>query len=421
MNFKVNIKKIECVHSASLFKNSLYLMLTTLFGTGSGFFFWVLAARFYSPEEVGLAVAIVSAMGLLSMFSRLGFDIGIIRYLPNASNKNEMINSCLTLIFIASIIFSITFLVGLNIFSPKLLFLRENNFYAVSFVIFTLANSILVTQNDIFAALRYSKYSFIQTLIAISRILLLPILLVYGLFGMYFSYGIGILVASIIGNSFISKIHSIYIPKPLIQKNIIKTIINFSFKNYIATLFDGATNYILPLLVVHILGAEKNAYFYIAWTCSSFFNMIPRATAISLFAESSSKDNNIKKDTIASIKFIYTLLIPMIIIVFIFGRYILLIFGEDYSKNAFDLMKIFALSTIPFTLIMIYVTIKRIQNDINPVIYIYLFIAVSTIFSSYLFLGQLGLIGVGISYLVVNCITGIFALTRIFKLNGNTD
>lgn len=420
MNF-VNVgKKVRSLLSVSLYKNSLYLMLTTLFGTGSGFFFWIFAARLYSPDEVGLAVAIISAMCLLSMFSRLGFDIGIIRYLPNTNNKNEMINSCLTIISIASIIFSIIFLVGLNFFSPKLLFLREMNFYSALFIIFTLVNSVLVTQNNIFAALRYSKYSFIQTLIAISRILLLPILVVYGLFGMYFSYGIGISIASIIGNRFISKIHPIYKLKPRLQKDIMKSIFNFSFKNYIATIFEGAPTYILPLLVVHILGAEKNAYFYIAWTCSSFIKMIPRATALSLFAEGSN-NNSIKKDTIASIKFIYTLLVPIIILIFIFGRYILQIFGEDYSENAFDLMKIFALSSIPFTLNMIYVTIKRIQNDINPIIYIYLFIAVSTIFSSYLLLGQLGIMGVGISWIVVNSITGIFVVKCIFKLNENTD
>lgn len=421
MNLAVRTKKIENILSASLFKNSLYLMLTTLFGSGSGFFFWILAARFYSSDEVGLAVAIISAMSLLSLFSRFGFDIGIIRYLPNANNKSEMINSCLTTISISSIIVSITFLIGLNIFSPKLLFLRENKLYATLFVIFTLMNCILVTQNNIFAALKCSKYSLIQTLIAMSRILLLPIVVIYGLFGMYFSYGIGILAASIIGNSFISKIHPIYKPKPWIQKNIMKIIVTFSFKNYIASIFEGATNYILPLLVLHILGAEKNAYFYIAWTFSSFINMIPRATAISLFAEGSNKNNNIKKDSIASIKFIYTLLIPLIILIFIFGRYILLIFGEDYSKNAFDLLVIFALTGIPFTLNMIYVTIKRIQNDITPVIYIYLFIAVSTIFSSYLLLGHFGINGVGISYFIVNCITGIFVMKPIFKLNRDTD
>jgi len=58
--------------------------------TGSGFFFWIFAARLYAPEDVGLGSALISAlisaMGLLCMLSMLGFNIGLIRYIPGAPN-----------------------------------------------------------------------------------------------------------------------------------------------------------------------------------------------------------------------------------------------------------------------------------------------------------------------------------------------
>jgi len=52
--------------SNPLFKNAYFLMLSSLTSAGSGFF-WLIAARFYSAVNVGIASAIISATGLISM------------------------------------------------------------------------------------------------------------------------------------------------------------------------------------------------------------------------------------------------------------------------------------------------------------------------------------------------------------------
>ena len=80
-----------------LFKNAYFLMLSSITSAGSGFFFWLIAARFYSTADIGLASAIISAMGLISMLSLLGFDISLVRFLPEREDKQELINSCLTI------------------------------------------------------------------------------------------------------------------------------------------------------------------------------------------------------------------------------------------------------------------------------------------------------------------------------------
>jgi O-antigen/teichoic acid export membrane protein len=391
-------------------------MLTTLFGTGSGFFFWIIAAKLYSSDEVGLAAAIISIMSLASMLSRLGFDIGIINYLPKVTKKIEIINSCIIIELISSVFFSVVILMLLSILAPKLIFLKENNIYMLLFILFTAFNTLLVMQNNIFAALLHSKYSFIQTLIAILRILLLPIVVIYGFFGMYFSYGLGILIASIVGNTLIRKIIANYRLKFEINFEQIREMFNFSFKNYVSSLFEGTPSYVLPLVIIHFLGAEENAYFYISWAISSFILMIPRATSISLFAEGSNQEKNIKKYTIKSIKFIYMMLLPTVVIVILFGEYILLFFGSEYSNNAYTLLKILALASIPFTLNIVFIAIKRIQHYVMAVIYMHLFLGVATIILSLLLINKFGLVGVGISWMIVNCIAGIFSAKSIFKI-----
>ena len=86
-----NIEELKQHLRDPLFKNSYYLMMTPVVGSLLGFIFWMVVARFYSTAEVGLAATIFSAMGLIAAFSGLGFNIGLIRYLPKEDDKQGMI------------------------------------------------------------------------------------------------------------------------------------------------------------------------------------------------------------------------------------------------------------------------------------------------------------------------------------------
>ncbi len=78
-----------------LFKNAYFLMLSSVTFAGSGFFFWVIATRFYFTEEV--ASGSIAAMNLISMLLLLGFDISLVRYIPEREDKRELIKSYLTI------------------------------------------------------------------------------------------------------------------------------------------------------------------------------------------------------------------------------------------------------------------------------------------------------------------------------------
>ena len=62
-----------------------------------------MAARFYSLSEVGLVSALISAVMVIGTFSKLGLDMAIIRFLPMEQDRTGIINSCLNITFIASV------------------------------------------------------------------------------------------------------------------------------------------------------------------------------------------------------------------------------------------------------------------------------------------------------------------------------
>lgn len=409
MRISKNVQDFRKHFREPLFKNSYYLMATTLFTAGSGFFFWIFAARLYTVEEVGLGSAILSATWLLSILSVLGLDIGLIRYLPKEKDKSRMINSCLTITALVALMLALVFILGLPIWSPALMILQERTLYWAVVVVSAIAMTLFWLQTNVFVAFRKAKYSFIQGSVAMLRVVILPFLVTFGAFGVYISTGLATAIALLVGNMLIREVFSAYRPTLVIEKKIIREMMHYSVGNNVANILYFLPVAVLPLLVVAVLGAEINAYFYVAWAISSILLMIPYTTSTSLFAEGSFSPDALRENVIKSLKFIYVLLILGIIGVFIFGRYVLLLYGEAYAENAFEVLLILSVASIPHAINVVYVAVKRVKKEIMSVIYVYGAVAVLTLIGSYVLIQVMGLRGIGISWIFGNGIVAVIA------------
>ena len=129
-----------------LYKNAIYLMANTILASVLGFLFWIAVARNYAPHEVGLAAAIIPIMGFIAMLSSLGFGQALVRFLPSAKERSRvMINSCLTISGAATVLISLLFLLGLEIWSPALLFLRDNWIFFACLIVFSVVFTLFPT------------------------------------------------------------------------------------------------------------------------------------------------------------------------------------------------------------------------------------------------------------------------------------
>ncbi len=183
----------------------------------------------------------------------------------------------------------------------------------------------------------------------------------------------------------------------------------FSFGNYISGVLGSLPTMIMPLLIVNILDVENAAYFLVAWSITIIVSSVPGAVTTSLFAEgSSNQEAEFRSNLIKSTKLIFFLLIPTILILFVFGDKVLLLFGQTYSENATRLLGLFIIGCIPFAINQIYLTIKRVQIDIKPMIYVNLLAAILVISGSYLLMKTVGLIGIGIAWIFGQGVIAMF-------------
>lgn len=265
-------------------------------------FFWILAAWLYTVEEIGLGSAILSAAWLISIFSLLGFDVGLIRYLPGEKDKSRMINSYFTVTALTSLLLSVAFILSLHIWSPAFMVLQKYTFVKVMFVLYVVLLTLFGLQSRVLVAFRLAKYSFIQGIIGMVRILILPLLVALGAFGVFLSAGLANIIALIIGNILILKVISRYRPVPVINKRMINDMIYYSCRNNIANILYFLPSAVLPLMVVEVLGKEINAYFFVAWSTSTLLIMISYTAPISLFAEGFLLPDKLRQNVIKSFK-----------------------------------------------------------------------------------------------------------------------
>jgi len=391
-------------------KNSLFIIGTHLVIALVGFLFWVVAARLYTDEEVGLATGLISAMFVLRTLSKLGLDIGLIRFLPEEQDKRDMINTCLTLGGICSAVLAVVFLAGVKLWTPDLGFVQDNVRYAVFFVVFSVLSSLVVLQSYVFIPLRCTEFTFIQNIIAGLRLPLLWPLMAIGAFGVFSSWGIAVGVAFLAGVFFTARRQRGYRPMPVVRRRVVGKMLRFSLGNYAAETLRELPPFVLNLMIINMLGAEMGAYFFVAWTISDVLFMISYGTSYSLLAEASHRPDGLRSDVVRAARFMFQLLLPAIFVLLVFGGMILGLFGGEYASNGATLLRIYAVSGIPIVFNSIYVTVKRVQRQTKPIMLIYGFVAVLSVGVAYPLLQRYDLVGAGIAWvcsqLVVTAVTG---------------
>ena len=222
-------------------------------------------------------------------------------------------------------------------------------------------------------------------------------------FSLFASWGSGLTAAVIISSFVLLPIAQRgYRFAVTIKKKILGDMLGYSFANYISMLLWGTPALIFPLMVVNLLGAEANAYFYIGWAVSNVIVMIPQSVTTSLLAEGSYDETNLKTHILRSLKIIFLLLVPAVVAVLLLADKLLWLFGTQYSASATELVRIMTLAVLPLAVNILYLNIKRVQKDLKMIVGMPAFIAVISIVLALILLPQIGFNGVGIAWLAAH-------------------
>jgi O-antigen/teichoic acid export membrane protein len=376
-----------------LYKNSFFIMLTSLSSAGFGFFFWMLAAKLYPKEDVGIATALISSMGLLLLLSRFGLDVSIIRFFPE-KDKSSIFSTTALITTFFTVVMGLIFIIGIDIWSPELRILSSMQNTAL-YILFISASSIVALTTVSFYAVRKAQYSFIQSLMVGSRVLILIPFVFLGAMGIYGAVGASFIIAGVVSLFLLSR--SGVTLSLRFDRKYLNEAFHFSAGNFIAGLLMTAPAQILPLMVLNVLGAQETAHYYIAFAITSLLFTIPNALSTSLFVEGSHGEG-LKKATIKSLRAILLLMMPAALILYFAGGWLLGLIGKDYAASGLELLQIMVFSSFFMAVTSVYMTIKKVQKDISGIIFISGLMFSLLIGLGYVFMLSYGVAGIGYAY-----------------------
>ncbi len=402
-----NFRAIAVLANDPLYRNSFFMAFSSVFSAGCGFFFWMIAARLYTVEQVGLATALISSLSLVILFSRLGFDFSIIRFI-SSENKGKVISTSLIITTAASILVGAIFILLADILSLSMLFLKEPG-YALAFMLIGAVNSAASVTGNAFVADRKADYYFLQNLFMALRIPALVPLAFLGVFGIFGSVGLGFLVASFFGLMILHR--CIKTIRPQVDLDFIRRSFRFSSWNYASSILSVAPILIIPLMVLNMLGEAEAAKYYIAFAIGNLVLIIPNSLGTSLFVEGSHGEG-LKKSVLRAGGTSFTILVPSVLVLFFFGDRLLKLLKGEYME-AFDLLRIIALSSFPVAVYSLFVPIQNLRMRVESIVKLNALRCILLLGLSYVLMQRYGILGVGYAWMatygVIVVIVGWYA------------
>jgi O-antigen/teichoic acid export membrane protein len=204
---------------------------------------------------------------------------------------------------------------------------------------------------------------------------------------------------------------------PGLHRDILRDSKKYSLSVYVSSLLNLLPPTLLPLIVVHKLGAASAAYYYMAFTMATVLYTIAYATMQSVFAEGSHDETAIKAHLAKAAKLIAFMLIPAVLITVLLSGFILKIFGGEYAEQGAMLLRLFAISSIAVAVYSAMGTIFKIVKNLAGVIAMNIVYAVVILGLSYSFISKFGINTIGWAWIAGNIAAVLTGLIFLKKSN----
>lgn len=379
-------------------------MLSTVVQAFFGFAFWFLNARLFSPADIGLASALISASTFIAYLSLLGFNSTFVRFLPTSKQRNDKINTGLILVLCTGVIVSLVYLALLPVLAPSLTFVTTHVWYVLGFVLLSAAAAGNLLTDSIFIAYRSAQYNLrIYAIQSVAKLLLPLAFIGLGAYGVFAASGTAMALALGLSVSYlIRRFH--YRPAVVVSREVIKSTWSFSSASYAANLLNIVPTLVLPLIVVNQLGPESAGYFYLAFMLVNLLYAVAYAVAQSLFAEGSYGQEGFRHLLTRATALLMAVMVPAALVMAVAGPWVLQLFGKSYGDGAAATIVVLALSAPAVAAYVLACVVLRITKQTVALVLMNVFYAFIICALAWMWSGK-GLAWVAGAWLVGNVAT----------------
>lgn len=390
-----------------LYGNGYALVSSSVVTCALGAAYWILAARLYTAEAVGLNSALISTMMLLAGISQLNLMSALNRFIPVAggATRRLLVLSYLIAIGVAGLV-GLAFARTVETLAPALGVLAHNDWLAVWFIAATMAWCVFVLQDSALVGLHQAVWVPIENgAFALGKIvLLISVAGALPSFGVFASWSIPFMLVLVPTNLLI---FCVLVPRHVrgtvgqAHPPVAGQIARYVAGDYLGALFWLACTTLLPIMVVQHAGYAANAYFFLAWQVAFSLHLVSPNMGSSLIAEAAADQEQLAAYAYQIGRHVARVVVPGALLLVVTAPYMLGLFGSDYATEGTPVLRLLALAAIPNIVQTLFVSVARVQRRVGVVALTLGVFCGCVLGLSYVLLPRLGIVGVALAWLAV--------------------
>lgn len=400
--------------------NSVAIMLSVVAAGAFGQVTWLLAARLSTPNEVGIASAYMSGAVLCAQISLLGLGSAVIVLVPRYRD-----DAALLLRTLLTTVTTVGLLAGIVFVLVSMSTLRELGSYVADprALVMVLAQAAVLPTALLFdqsaVALRRADGVLVRSIASgIARVALVICLWLFAAASSLPALSINLawfgstLLACVMGHGQLRSIVSNFRFRPSLHSDLVRQGLTVGLPNHFVSVAMIGPGLLLSILVTELLSPSINAYWYIAWMLAGIVFVVPSSNGLALFAELTNHPERSRQANMQSIRSSLLFGIAVAACLGLAAGWALPFLGEGYVAGVTP-VRIMVLGVIPMTLVETYIANCRAIHNLREPAVTSAIGGAATLAAAAVGGLTLGLNGVALAWLAVECAMGVWAGWRL--------
>ena len=425
-----------------LLRNGYALIINVGATSVLGLLYWVLAARLYSPAEVGVGNAAISLMQLLAgIGGQLTFAAALARFIPRAGGGSRRLaffsyllagsaGVAVSLVYIAVIHIHVGF------FNRIPAVLGHSWLLAAALGASVTVWCLFALQDAVLTGIRQAVWIPVENgLYGVVKIgMLVGLAHVTQHYGIFTSFTLPAFIALFPTNYFIFRR---LLPRHMrtsaaepargapqgagSNQVSVRSIRRFMGGDYLGTVLFMATGTLLPVLILARLGKAEAGYFASAYLIIYALDLVTVNLGVALMVEGAMDRSLLRHHAATVIRRILAIIGPAVAVLVLFAPRVLGVFGHAYAVHGSGLLRLLAVAVLAKAVTSLYIALSRVERRVGQIAFWQAVLLVSITGLSWWLMGRFGIDGVGLGYLVSQVVVAFCLLPSIFKILGRKE
>lgn len=353
-----------------LYRNAYALVAGDVAAASLGMLYWVLAARLYSAEAVGVSSATIAALVFIGNLSAAHLRSALVRFLPEAgAGAGRLLRRAYLSAALAALIFGALFVGALALWWPASPLRAAGAIGPAAFVGACVVWALFTLQDGALIGLRHAllvpaeQVAYGLAKLALLAALAMPL------------GGHGIVASWVVPAALTLAPIALLLALRLLPRRReaapgtpIGRVARFAAVDFFSSAVSMAPQLVLPLLVLAWVGPAGGAYFAATWLVATALHMVGVNLATSLVVEASREPGRLAELTRRALGQLAWLMLPLAGGLALLAPLVLQLFGPQYAAAGGGLLRALALAMLPQGVMLVALAVARVRLQVGRVL-----------------------------------------------------